>query len=68
MTKKDQELKDIATMRDFLWAKREAVSEWLALHDCDTHEAHAAMIRLVGWNPDAFLVADLLDSRKILDV
>lgn len=67
MTEQQQHDKDVATVRDFLWAKRVAVSEWLALHTCDTYEAHAAMVRLVGWTPDAFLIADLLNARELLD-
>jgi hypothetical protein len=67
MTEKQQHERDVATVRDYLWTKRVAVSEWLVLHACETHEAHAAMLRLVGWTPDAFLVADLLDAREILD-
>lgn len=62
-----QAAEDRQALRDHLWEHREVITEYALMHDCLTGRAFRAAIRLVGWKPDAFYVADLVNRRDLLD-
>jgi hypothetical protein len=67
MTIDEQRQADIAVVRDEMWRAREGVVADL-LGECAWHMQWAeACLRLIGWNPSAFIAAALLDSRDVLD-
>lgn len=68
MTKEEQHAADIAFLRDILWLQRCDVTDDLVLHDCDRRTYAQAMLRIVGWDPNTFVIADLMQERALLDV
>lgn len=63
----EQELADILVLREHLWEHRRVITEFLVLHECLTARAFEAAIRLVGWDRQTFIVADIMDVREMLD-
>lgn len=67
MTQEDAVRADQLTLQNYLWERRGEVTEWLVLHECLASQAHAAAIRLAGWDRATFIVATVMDSRELLD-
>lgn len=54
-------------MREFLWADRMCQTEYLIMHSCELRQFTRDLILLAGWSPDAFVMADLVSDRSLLD-
>lgn len=67
MADEHQAAQDRQALRDHLWEHREVITEYALMHECLTGKAFRAAIRLVGWVPENFYVADLVGRRDLLD-
>lgn len=63
-----QQPDDIKAVQEYLWDVRCEITDVLVLHDCKMRTSAQALIRLVGWDPNAFVIADLMNERAFLDV
>lgn len=68
MTKEEQHAADLEYLRDYMWLNRCEVTDDLVLHDCDRRTLAQAMLRILGWDPNTFVIADLMQERGLLDV
>jgi hypothetical protein len=67
MEKEEQQAADVAVLREHLWEHRRVITEFMVLHECLTALAFEAAVRLVGWDRETFIVADIMDTRELLD-
>lgn len=67
MTRDEQHTADVLVLREHLWEHRHTITEFLVMHECLTAQAFEAAVRLVGWDRQTFIVADIMDTRELLD-
>lgn len=58
---------DVLAVREYLWAVRCEVTDALVLHDCELRGWTQSLVRLAGWDPNTFVIADLMCERALLD-
>lgn len=68
MTKEEQYAADLEFLRDCTWEQRCEVTDDLVLHDCWRRQFAQAYLRVIGWDPNTFVIADLMNERALLDV
>jgi hypothetical protein len=59
--------RDQLVLQQHAWDNREEILDAIILHTCDMMESAAALIRLSGWEVNAFVMAVLADARGMLD-
>lgn len=67
MGEDEQMMQDLLLLRENTWATGDQVVDFLILHDCSMREVARAGIRLIGWDPEQFVLAWLSGDRGMLD-